>query len=174
MFPTQSPIYFPPTTRRPIRPTNTPFAPSNVPSFLDILTTTNQPVTIFSYSSQNNDAFIPLNIQYAVVSISGCFLITIITLCILLCCKTKMEIRSEEDNEAPIVEPSITRGVSIKFPNQEHKILFLQLEDPPFTSRRNVVEDNSQIIPMRPPYPPPQPPLTRSRSLPPNQNYYRG
>ena len=87
MLPTRTPIYFPPTTRRPTGNTGMPsfkpsFRPSNVPVYMTELTTntpsyildiqaTKEPTRdnrIVSYSIiQNNDLFIPAIYDDAIV-----------------------------------------------------------------------------------------------------------
>ena len=201
MFPTQAPLFFPPTTRRPFfkpthkpthtpffpsfvpsfmptntsfvpsfSPTNTSFVPTHVPSVLDILTTikpAGQDQIVVSYSSQINDQFIPLNFQYALVSVSGCFLFTFFIFCLLLCCKT--EIGSERDPEKAVV------NINLSGPEDKHLILHLHGHPTSFRkelSSRNVYED-APIHPLYPPLNPPlfipqypHTPLTRNRSLP--------
>ena len=104
MLPTRSPINIMPTTRRPTGNTVPPsfkpsFRPSNVPVYMTELTTntpssyldiqaTKEPTRdnrIVSYSIiQNNDKFIPVKIQYAVVAFSSCFFIVLVLLCFVL------------------------------------------------------------------------------------------
>ena len=224
MFPTQAPLFFPPTTRRPFfkpthKPTHAPFVPSFVPSFSptntsfvpsfmptntslvpsfmptntslvpthipSVLTTikpAGQDQIVVSYSSPSNDQFIPLNFQYALVSVSGCFLFTFFILCLLLCCKT--EIESEKDPERDTQRDPERATININSSGPEDKQLVLHLREHPASFRqelssRSIYEDE----PIQPLYPPlnpplflpqyPHTPLTRSRSLPKTQNYYK-
>jgi hypothetical protein len=145
MFPTQSPFYFPPTTRRPTGNTVPPsfrpsFKPSNVPtntpSYLDIqaIKEPTRETRIVSYSIvQNNDLFIPVKAQYAVVALSSCLLIALILLCIVFYRR-----KNKEKTDLRVIK--VLQPIPI------------------------------QDVKYRPkPPPPPPPPLFRCQSLPPEK-----
>ena len=188
MLPSRTPIYFPPTTRRPtintIKPTtrnptintvkpttgnptgdsvlssfNPSFRPSIVP--VGLLTgppsvqTTVEPTQvdrIGSYSIvKNSEEFIPVKFQYAVVSLSGCFLIALI----LFCCLFFKKKRKQDEN---------TRIVHIFQPSQIQETTNpVSSQDPP-VEQQQIIEIEERLQP--PPRPPPRPQLVKSHSLP--------
>ena len=106
MNPTRSPINFMPTTRNPTRQSSKPsfkpsFQPTENPTLLPSVvlyslkpTNGSRIIKISSYNAGIPDEFIPVKIQYFVVSVSGCLFCLLICFILRLHCKLKVE---EED-----------------------------------------------------------------------------